>query len=71
MKLLITIICLAVCFAVLLDWHEMSKLNTLVKSKECQIDSLCRVINERDIKLLECGLVSSMQQDELEKLKNK
>lgn len=71
MKLLITIISLAVCFAVLLDWREMSKLNTLVKTKDCQIDSLCRVINQRDIKLIECALVSSMQQDELDKLKNK
>jgi hypothetical protein len=49
----------------------MSKLNTLVKAKDCQIDSLCRVINERDIKLLECGLTASMQQDELDKIKNK
>jgi hypothetical protein len=70
MKLLITIISLAVCFAVLLDWHEMSRLNVLVKANDSQIDSLCRVINERDIKLLECGLVASMQQDELDKLKN-
>jgi hypothetical protein len=71
MKLLITIIALAVCFAVFMDWHEMSKLNTLVKTKDCQIDSLCKVINDKDIKLLECGLVSSMQQDELDKIKNK